>query len=332
MKWPLVGHDWAVRQMQVAVAQEEMPHALLITGPASVGKLTLATLVAKAMLCRGDADARPCGTCSACKRLDSGNYPDFMIIEPEDPAKPRIKVDQIRDLERFLYLTPNESRYKIAIIVSFDGATVGAANALLKTLEEPPPYAYMILLANDAETLLPTIVSRSQQLALRPLNRQRIQQGLITQWGIEETQAERIARLSGGRMGWAALAVKEPETVEHMLKALEQLFDLLQSDLPERFQKAKTLARDEETLMVLLEYWQVIWRDILLLQTGNEKGIIYAEKQAAIAEASRAFALETSLETLKALKSAQTALIHNANTQLTVENLFLNLPLFSKRV
>jgi DNA polymerase-3 subunit delta' len=264
--------------------------------------------------------------------MESGNYPDFVAVEPEDPARPSLKVDQIRALERFLYLTPNESVYKIAIVAPFEVATISAANALLKTLEEPPPYAHLILLASDAETLLPTIVSRTQQLALRPLDRGKIQRALMDRWHVSEQQAERLARLSGGRLGWAVQAATDTTYLERMRTALQTLFNLLDSDLPSRFDKAKVLAKDTEQLVEFLEYWQAGWRDILLLQAntssdeGNVRGLVYREELQTLARAARYVPVQASVRTLKRLKEAQAALHQNANTQLLVENLLLNLP------
>ncbi len=331
-QWAVVGHEWAVRQMRMAVERDEVPHALLITGPERIGKMTLAHTVAKAMLCKSPDEDRPCGHCSACRRIESGNYPDFMVVEPEDPARPSLKVDQIRALERFLYLTPNESSYKIAIVSPFEVATVSAANALLKTLEEPPSYVHLILLASDAETLLPTIVSRAQQLALRPLDRGKIQQALMERWHVPEPQAERLARLSGGRLGWAVQAAMDDTYLERMELALQTLFELLRSDLPSRFDKAKALAKDTEQFVEFLEYWQAGWRDIMLLQAASgvedagTRGLIYREVQQTLARAAHRFPVQTSIRTLKRLKDAQDALYQNANTQLLVENLLLNLP------
>ncbi len=331
-QWSVVGHEWAVRQMRLAVERDEVPHALLITGSERIGKMTLARTVAKAMLCKTSGDDRPCGHCSACKRMESGNYPDFMAIEPEDPARPSLKVDQIRALERFLYLTPNESSYKIAIVSPFEVATISAANALLKTLEEPPPYAHLILLASDTETLLPTIVSRTQQLALRPLERAKIQQALVERWHVPEQQAERLARLSGGRLGWAVQAATDATYLERMQLALQTLFELLDSDLPSRFDKAKALAKDTEQLVEFLEYWQAGWRDILLLQANASvdeekvRGLVYREELQPLVRTARRIPVQASVQTLRRLKEAQTALYQNANTQLLVENLLLNLP------
>ena len=117
--WPVVGHQWAVRQLQTAIERDEVPHALLISGPDNVGKMTLARLVAGTLLCKGQSDERPCGVCLACRKLASGSHPDFMPVEPEAEGG-ALKIDQIRAVERFLALTPNESARKIALINAFE--------------------------------------------------------------------------------------------------------------------------------------------------------------------------------------------------------------------
>jgi len=228
--WPVVGYQWAVQGLRHAVARDEIPHALLITGPASVGKHTLAQQLVAAMLCKANGD-RPCGTCLSCRKLRSGNHPDYVVVEPEG-ATARLKIDQIRPVERFLALTPKEGTRKVVLISDFERATIGAANALLKTLEEPPSYAHLILLATDADLLLPTIVSRSQQIVLRPLPSRLVAEALVSEWLVEPGLAERLARISGGRMGWAVRAATNAETYERMQSTLELLVAILGQDLP----------------------------------------------------------------------------------------------------
>ncbi len=324
--WRIVGHEWAVRQLQMAVEHDEVPHALLISGPDNVGKMTLARLVAGALLCKGQADERPCGACLVCRKLASGNHPDFMLVEPEEEGG-ALKIDQIRTVERFLSLTPNEGPCKIALIGAFESATTGAANALLKTLEEPPAYAHLILLAQDADMLLPTIVSRSQQIVLRPLAPAIVEQALREQWNVPAEQAAHLARISGGRMGWAIHAATDAAYHQRMEDALALLLDLLHQDLPARFDTAQALTHEanvnaDETL----EYWLTGWRDVLLIQTGNAERAIHQQRHAALTQIAQHIPLSATINTLKALEGCQDALQRNANAQLALENLLLNLP------
>jgi DNA polymerase-3 subunit delta' len=324
--WHIVGHELAVQQLQTAVEHDEVPHALLISGPDNVGKMTLARLVAGALLCKGQVGERPCGTCLACRKLASGNHPDFMSVEPEEEGG-ALKIDQIRAIERFLSLTPNESPCKIALIGAFERATIGAANALLKTLEEPPAYAHLILLAQDADVLLPTIVSRSQQIVLRPLATATVEQALREQWNVPAEQAAHLARISGGRMGWAIRAATDAAYHQRMEDALALLLDLMHQDLPTRFDTAQGLARDASVnVSETLEYWLTGWRDVLLIQTGNAQRAIHQRHHTVLAQIAQHISLPVTINTLKALEGYQEALQSNANAQLALENLLLNLP------
>lgn len=323
--WPIVGHDWAVRQLQLAVQRDEAPHAILFSGPESVGKMTLARTVAAAMLCSDPDGRRPCGACLACRKLASGNHPDFLLVEPEDKAG-SLKVEQIRDLERFLALTPHESPRKIVLIQAFEKATIGAANALLKTLEEPPPYAHLLLLAEDADLLLPTIVSRSRQIHLRPLSTQSVAQALVERWHVSDSIAECLARISGGRIGWAIKAVTDPAHRQHMEQALTTLLETLRQDLPTRFETAHTLAQDSVQLEENLAHWITVWRDVLLLQTKTTTPIVHQEHDDALSQLAHNLDLKMTVRMLEELEKTQTALRRNANTQLLVENLLLELP------
>lgn len=328
--WSIVGHTWAVEQLQRAVEQDEVPHALLLTGPEGIGKSTLARTMVAAMFCQTEGDGprapqRPCGQCLACRKLTSGNHPDFIVASPEDRTS-SLKIDQIREVGRFLALTPKESRYKMVLIQGFDRATTGAANALLKTLEEPPSYAHLILLASNADNLLPTIISRTQQIHLRSLPRPVIAEALAERWGVDAARAERLARVSGGRIGWAVEAATDAEALASMEAALQLLLDVLSQDLPARFETAKTLAKSDAELAETLEYWLTFWRDVLLLQTDNPGGLMHTEFREDLERLAQGETVETILRVINRLDWAQTALLANANTQLLVENVLLDLP------
>jgi DNA polymerase III subunit delta' len=328
--WPIVGHHWAVQQLRHAIASADeasgtlLPQALLITGPESVGKHTLARQVVAAMLCRADGD-KPCGACLSCRKLRSGNHPDFLEVAAEDRAA-RVKIDQVRDVERFLALTPKESLSKVALICDFERATINAANALLKTLEEPPSYAHIILLATDADLLLPTVVSRTQHFPLRPLSTREVAEALATMWQVDEETAARLARFSGGRIGWAVHAIESPEALDRMRAAVETLVAALQQDLPGRFETAQALAGDAVALNETLETWLTFWRDVLLLQADMDGALVTTEHRGSARAIAGQLSITETAGVLTTLEQAQVALAANANTQLWVENLLLALP------
>jgi DNA polymerase-3 subunit delta' len=325
ISWPIVGHEWATRMLQDAVMRNETSHAMLITGPESVGKMTLARVLSKAFLCKVEPEQRPCGQCISCRKMESGNHPDFMLVEP-DEGKTIVTIDKIRGVERFLLLTPLESEFKVALISSFEKANFYAANALLKTLEEPPTHGKLILLATDPDLLLPTIVSRSQQVNLRPVTADKIATALVKLWGLHPDEAEQLARIAGGRVGWAMRAATNPEVRAAMDNALSLLFDVMHQDLVSRFETAGTLARQTDNLVEVLEIWLTCWRDVLLLHTGNAAEIIFREKEDALLEIAEFSNLHQTTRIINFVEDAITALQKNTNTLLLIENVVLTFP------
>ena len=237
-----------------------------------------------------------------------------------------MSIDTIREVERFLFLTPVESNYKVALIKDFEKASLNAGNALLKTLEEPPAYGRLILLASDPDLLLPTIVSRSQQINLRPVAAHKIETALVERWGMDQDQAAELARISGGRVGWAMRAASDPEIRKALDNALSLLFDVMRQDLVARFETARILARNTDNLPEVLEIWLTCWRDVMLLHTGNTAEITYTEKQKVLSEITEVCDLQKTARIIKFVEEALTALQKNVNKQLLVENVILAFP------
>ena len=203
--WGVVGHEWAVQLLRQQVSSGKTAHAYLFAGPPGVGKTTLARRLAAALLCRGDS-APPCGTCRDCRLVATSHHADLLVIEPQQvggSSRQSLKADQVRELRSQLARTPVEGSRRVAIVRRFDEATVSAANTLLKTLEEPPPHVVIVLLADDPNQILPTIVSRCQPISLRPLPAAQVEQALVQDWHAAPEQARLLAHLAAGRLGWA---------------------------------------------------------------------------------------------------------------------------------
>jgi DNA polymerase-3 subunit delta' len=252
--WPIVGHEWATALLRRSLAEDRVGQAYLITGPPQIGKTTLARTLAQALNCmHPQAAERPCGSCRACRLVHKGNHPDVQIIEPDGVY---LKIDQIRALQHQVALSPMEGRWKVYILREMERATVEAANALLKTLEEPPAHAVLLLTASEAEALLPTIVSRCQPIPLRPLNWQVVEQALGECWQVSPEHASLLARLSGGRLGWAVEASRESSVLERQSQRLDELQQaLLGQGRAERFAYAEKLSRNPATLREVMVLW-----------------------------------------------------------------------------
>ncbi|HRO91740.1 MAG TPA: DNA polymerase III subunit delta', partial [Promineifilum sp.] len=180
----IVGHDWAVRLIANAILHDRVGHAYLITGPEQIGKMTLARTFAQALNCTAESGLRPCGACRACQLIQADKHPDVRVILPEvsERGAMSIKIEQMRRLQQDLSLSTYEANYKVAILKRFDTANLNAANAFLKTLEEPPSNVVLILTATDSDTLLPTINSRCRTIGLRPMPADLIEETLMTRY------------------------------------------------------------------------------------------------------------------------------------------------------
>jgi DNA polymerase-3 subunit delta' len=324
--WNVVGHDWAVRSLQRAVAADSVSHAYLLTGPPGVGKTTLAHNLAAALLCQQeDVLARPCGDCRACRLIASGNHPDLHVVASEHVGA-NLKIDQVRDLTRRLTMTPVEARRQVAILKRFEEATASAANALLKTLEEPPSYVVVVVLAQEADLLLPTIVSRCQHVPLRPLPLRTVERALIERWDATPPQAELLAHLSSGRLGWAVRNLEDDEALARRAARLDDLNRLVHASIVERFNYAEQLAGDPVAIQETLDLWIGWWRDVLLLASGADAPLTNVDCEEDLRGQARRLDVGTIAVVVKALRGALQKLQRNANRRLTLDVLMLDLP------
>ena len=324
--WPVYGHDWAVDLLRRSLANRRVRHAYLITGPESVGKETLARAFAMALNCvEPHEDARPCGVCRPCRLMAASGHPDLLYAEP-DGETGTLKIEAIRGVTRALALKPFEARYRIAIFRGFERAQGPAQDALLKTLEEPPPSAVLLVLARGTEALLPTIISRAQVIALRPASPAAIRAALVTQHGADPQQAEALAHLSGGRVGWALRALADPAPLEQRNAAFDTLEQSLTMNRAGRFRLAENLSGDKPALAATLELWQSFWRDVLLLYEDSRLGPANADRVTQVQRVSISVTAEEALAALTATRRTLGLLNTNASLRLALEVMFLDYP------
>jgi len=318
----VVGHEWALDLLNRQQAAGRVPQALLLTGPPNVGKSTVARFWAQQLNCQQISP--PCGQCSSCRKIVSGNHPDVRIFDSDDQA---LKIDDIRNLQRELSLSPNEGRYRVVVLANFERATLSAANALLKTLEEPASQAILVLTATDPGALLPTIVSRCQILALRPLPYERVVKALREHWQAESEQTELLAQLAAGRLGWAVRALNDAELLSRREQHLQELISLLQAGRAERLDYAHQLSRDGAMLREVLTLWLTIWRDLLLLQSGAaQTKIMNLNWQEQLQQLAGHSSLAEASQMVARLRTALINLERNVNPRLSLEVLLLKLP------
>ena len=319
--WQVVGQKWAVDLLKQTLARERVAHAYLLTGPPQIGKRSLALNFAQALNCLDEE--KPCGQCLACSKIAHGSHPDVQIIEGENGT---LKIDQMRILRHEANLSPLEGQWKVYIIRQMEQATAEAANCLLKTLEEPPPHVILILTANQAEALLPTIVSRCQVLNLRPLATEAVQASLQEHWGADAERAQLLGRLSGGRLGWAVAASQNDAILNRREQYFDEMMKLIGQGRVERLEYALQLSRNPEAAPELLQLWLSWWRDLLLTASGSSAGIINIDREGTLRAQAQRYSLGQVRRFVEALRAAAWQLEHNANTRLTLEVLMLSLP------
>lgn len=324
--WPVYGHDWAVAYLRKSMLHDRIRQAYLITGTSSIGKYRLAYAFAMALNClHEDILSRPCGGCRSCKRMLSGNHIDT-IFSQTDSGTGALKIDAIRGICGQLAMKPYESRYRIAILEDFDNAQPRAQDALLKTLEEPPAHAVLILLATSLEPVLSTIKSRSQIIYLRPVETNVIHNVLVGEYNLNDDDATLLARLSSGRIGWTLQAAENPEMLTQRDEALTLLEEIIRQNRAQRFDLAQGLAKDKPALIQLLELWLTYWRDVLLQTENSPVNICNIDREVAIQQMAYDVTPEQAFNALQATREMLSQLNFNINVRLALEVMFLDYP------
>lgn len=328
MSWDLIGHEWAVRLLKQHIVDQRARHAYLFVGPESVGKRTLAGRFAQALSCEGaDKRGELCGACRACRLVPEGTFPDLELLSPD----PSIQVDDVRALKRRLALAPYEGPWRIALLENFHLASISAANAMLKTLEEPADQVVLLLTATAQEMLLPTVVSRCEVIPLRGVSTAAISLALQDR-AVERDKAEMLAALSEGRPGRALRWESDADHFERRSEALETLNEALGLDIGGRFALAERmvgrgkLSVQRRRVRSTLEAWLSLWRDLLYQGYEAEVQPRNPDRLPAFEHRVERVAPSDRYGAVRALSATLAAVDGHANLRLAVEALLLKLP------
>ena len=317
----ILGHDTIKQHFQKAIELHKVSHAYILSGEAGMGRKSLAHAFALTLLCE-KGGSQPCMNCHACKQVLSGNHPDLIHVTHEKPSS--IGVDDIREqVQDTIMIRPYSSYYKVYIMDEAEKMTVQAQNALLKTIEEPPSYAVIILLTTNEDLFLPTILSRCVQLKLQSLKDSVIQKYLEESMGISESDARLYTAFARGNLGKAIKISGSEEFRQMYEKLLQMLRNIKNLDISQLLNYSKEL-KEEMDIYECLDFMQVWYRDSLMFKVTNDPNLlIFKDEYSVISEMSRQTGYDGFENILQAIEKARIRLEANVNMELAMELMFL---------
>jgi len=320
----IIGHNQIVDHLKNAIRMEKISHAYIFNGESNAGKMMLAEAFAMALQCEGHSE-EPCMECRSCHQAKDHNQPDIIYVSHDKPNV--ISVDDIRQqINNDIAIKPYNSKYKIYIVDEAEKMNVQAQNALLKTIEEPPVYGIILLLTTNADSFLPTILSRCITLNLKSVNEELIKSHLMKRYQIPDYQADVCAAFAQGNVGKAIQLAASDEFNELKASALSVVKKLEDMDLYELNQLIKQINEFKPKIYEYFDLLTLWFRDVLYLKATNDvnnlifKDEVYDIKKQA---AKRSYSgIETILQTLE---QSRVRLNANVNFDLVIELLLLTI-------
>jgi len=339
----IIDQEQPIRLLKNILLNRTIPNALLFTGADGIGKSTAALAFAMACNCEGgeslpnnghssddhlSADD-PCGRCRSCRKIQSGNHPDIIRVEPSGPF---IRIKQIRDICDTLSLKPYEARFRVVIISDAQAMNPQAANAMLKVLEEPPARTVLILTALQTSDLLPTIVSRCQHIRFSPISREKLKTFLVEKHGLNAEDAAIFSAMANGSMTKALSMLRKNSQANWIclrdwllnIIGLEQAGSLSLQPIIILLSFAERLSKNKEIIQDSLEIIKTYLRDLIIYKYSPEK-IINKDLIRKIQYASQKIAVKSLLSQIEAIQTAQKDIQANTNLRLTLEVMMLRL-------
>ena len=318
----IIGHEDIVKHFKSSVELGKVSHAYILNGEKGSGKRTIASAVAKMLQCESGLPD-PCGECKSCLQAESGNQPDIIWIKHEKSNV--ISVDEIRtQIVNDVGLKPYSSRYKIYIIPDAQMLNAQAQNALLKTLEEPPEYAILMLLTNNIDTFLPTILSRCIVMNLKPVDPLQVMDYLLNQVGVDQEKARFCTDFAQGNLGKAARLAISPdyaEIKEDSIRLLRQMPDMEIEDVIREVKKIGKYKLDISDYIDIMSMW---FRDILILKISNSPNkMILKEEYSVMKKQASRVSYEGIENILAALDKLKVRLEANVNFDIAMELMLL---------
>ena len=320
----IIGHEEIIRHLKNAMTTGKVSHSYIFTGRPGSGKKLLATTYAMTLQCEAGG-TEPCQKCDSCKKALGKNHPDIIMVNHEKPGT--ISIDEIRDqLIHDVAIKPYCSPHKIYIVPDAEMMTVQAQNAILKTIEEPPEYAVILLLTSNIDSLLPTIRSRCVRLDLKVVDDGLVKKYLMEHLQVPDYQAEIDASYAQGSIGKAKEAATSQEFADMTANALKILKYANTMEVYELTEAIKTLTMDKNNINDYLDIFQFWFRDVLMFKATREiDNLVFKQEINFIREQASERSYENIEKILEALEKTKVRLRANVNLELALELLFLTI-------
>lgn len=320
----IIGQEQIKEHLQNAIAMQKVSHAYIINGERAAGKEFIATIFAAALQCESQKN-KPCGTCHSCVQANSGNQPDIIRVTHEKPNS--IGVDDIRaQINNDIDIKPYSSPYKIYIMNEAEKMTIQAQNALLKTLEEPPSYAVILLLTTNVNNLLSTILSRCVVLNMKPVRDDLVKSYLVKEFPISDYQAEICVAFARGNIGKAKLLANSEDfeqVREEAVTLLKYIHDMEIYEVILAIKKVNEYKLDVTDYLDIISVW---YRDVLLFKATNDANqLIFKDELQHIRKVADRSTYEGIEKIIQALFTAKNRLNANVSFELTMELLLLTI-------
>ena len=320
----IIGHEQIIEHLKNAIALDKVSHAYIFNGPKLSGKMMLAEAFAMALQCEGEGQ-KPCLVCRSCKQACDHNQPDIIYVSHEKPNT--IGVDDIRaQINNDIAIKPYSSRYKIYIVDEAEKMNQQAQNALLKTIEEPPAYAVILLLTTNADSFLPTILSRCITLNIKAVREDVIKAYLMRTYQIPDYQADVCAAFSQGNVGKAIQLASSEEFGELKASVLQLMKRLQDIDLYEMTAAVKQIAEYKLSINDYFDLMMIWFRDVLYLKATNDvNGLIFKDEVYDIKKQAARHSYQGIETVIAALEKAKVRISANVNFDLVIELLLLTI-------
>ena len=314
--WGIVGHSTQIEYLMSSASSDDLVHTYLFAGEEKIGKKKIALAFIMTLLCRESLGY--CGNCNSCIQIKKGIHPDVSILYGLDS----IKIKEVRELISKINLKPFNSFYKVAIIDNAERLTLESANALLKTLEEPPGQAVLVLITNNSTRLLPTIVSRSRVIKFFRVHGSEILK-ILQNKNIEEDKKRLIFEVSMGRPGRVFELLENKEELEELDNNFKEFLDIIKGDKVKNLDYSLRLAKiydsDPETVLNIFNFWIMILRDIIYskIQKNYKSLVTYYYNKESLDK----FSIDNIVEVIKYINSMR-EIISNPRSGFNIKLIF----------